>query len=100
MSSSSTTTNCKIESVTVDASDGPKLHTRLFKPKHEHQRQHSLEGSELVVVLVQPFSVLGGFQGLLKGIAIGLASKGLRGAGKSTGKASLTGFTMRAERGL
>ncbi|CAM8972878.1 unnamed protein product [Rhodiola kirilowii] len=99
MSSSSTTTNCKIESVTVDASDGPKLHTRLFKPKHEHQRQHSVDGSELVVVLVHPFSVLGGFQGLLKGIAIGLASNGytsvtfdMRGAGKSTGKASLTGF--------
>ncbi|CAM8978468.1 unnamed protein product [Rhodiola kirilowii] len=99
MSSSSTTTICKIESVTVDASDGPKLHTRLFKPKHEHQRQHSVDGSELVVVLVHPFSVLGGFQGLLKGIAIGLASNGytsvtfdMRGAGKSTGKASLTGF--------
>uniref|UniRef100_A0A6N2M7E9 KANL3/Tex30 alpha/beta hydrolase-like domain-containing protein n=1 Tax=Salix viminalis TaxID=40686 RepID=A0A6N2M7E9_SALVM len=44
-------------------------------------------------------SILGGCQGLLKGIAVGLAGKGykavtfdMRGAGKSTGRASLTGF--------
>lgn len=75
----------------MDVSDGPKLHTRVFKSKEEV--------SNLVAVLVHPYSVLGGFQGLLKGIAIGLANNGytsvtfdMRGAGKSTGKASITGF--------
>uniref|UniRef100_A0A7N0T8C0 AB hydrolase-1 domain-containing protein n=1 Tax=Kalanchoe fedtschenkoi TaxID=63787 RepID=A0A7N0T8C0_KALFE len=86
--------NCVIESVTVEegSGDGPKLQTRLFKPREG-------DGSGLVVVLVHPYSVLGGFQGLLKGIAIGLANNGhtsitfdMRGAGKSTGKPSLTGF--------
>jgi alpha/beta superfamily hydrolase len=53
----------------------------------------------LVVVLVHPFSILGGCQAFLKGIAAGLAGKGyktvtfdMRGAGKSTGRPSLTGF--------
>lgn len=48
---------------------------------------------------MHPYSVLGGCQGLLRGIAAGLADKGykavtfdMRGVGRSTGKASLTGF--------
>ncbi|CAN1750302.1 hypothetical protein LINPERHAP1_LOCUS4012 [Linum perenne] len=82
-----------VESTTVETSDGAaKLHTRLFKPKHEDQ-----EG--LVIVLVHPFTVMGGCQALLKGMSIGLAQRGykavtfdMRGAGRSTGRPSLTGF--------
>ena len=84
--------NCTVESSKVETSDGVKLHTRLFKPKEEIK-------DSLVVVLVHPYSILGGCQGLLKGIAAGLADKGyraitfdMRGAGKSSGRASLTGF--------
>lgn len=84
--------NCTVESSKVETSDGVKLHTRLFKPREEIK-------DSLVVVLVHPYSVLGGCQGLLKGIAAGLAGKGyravtfdMRGAGKSSGRASLTGF--------
>ncbi|KAF5447913.1 hypothetical protein F2P56_033429 [Juglans regia] len=84
--------NCTVESTTVETSDGVKLRTRLFKPLEEIK-------DDLVVVLVHPYSVLGGCQGLLKGIAAGLAEKGyrsvtfdMRGAGKSSGRASLTGF--------
>ncbi|XP_059430194.1 uncharacterized protein LOC132163829 [Corylus avellana] len=84
--------NCTVESTTVETSDGVKLHARLFKPGEE------IKGN-LVVVLVHPYSILGGCQGLLKGIAAGLAEKGyravtfdMRGAGKSSGRASLTGF--------
>ncbi|EXB28992.1 hypothetical protein L484_018408 [Morus notabilis] len=84
--------DCTFESCTVETSDGVKLHTKVFKPKGEIK-------DELVVVLVHPFSILGGCQALLRGIASGLAEKGLRavtfdmrGAGRSTGRASLTGF--------
>ncbi|XP_022154093.1 uncharacterized protein LOC111021430 [Momordica charantia] len=85
--------NCAVESCKVETSDGVKLHARVFKPKDEEAREN------LVVVLVHPYSVLGGCQGLLRGIAAGLAERGfravtfdMRGAGKSSGKASLTGF--------
>ncbi|KAA8549596.1 hypothetical protein F0562_001386 [Nyssa sinensis] len=84
--------NFTVESCPVETSDGIKLHTRIFKSKEEIK-------DNLVIVLVHPYSVLGGCQGLLKGIASGLASEGyravtfdMRGAGKSTGRASLTGF--------
>lgn len=84
---------CLVESSTVETSDGIKLHTRVFKPKEEIK-------DNLVVVLVHPFSLLGGCQALLKGIALGLAERGYRavtfdtrGAGRSTGRASLTGFS-------
>lgn len=85
--------NCTVETCTVETSDGAKLNTRLFRPRE------AKEGNDPVVVLVHPYSVLGGCQGLLRGIATGLAEKGLqavtfdmRGVGRSTGKASLTGF--------
>ncbi|KAK9941318.1 hypothetical protein M0R45_017924 [Rubus argutus] len=88
--------NCTIETCTVETSDGAKLSTRLFKPRQEEQVK---ESNNPVVVLVHPYSVLGGCQGLLRGIAAGLADKGykavtfdMRGVGRSTGKASLTGF--------
>jgi uncharacterized protein len=81
-----------VESTTVESTDGVKLHTRLFKASEPAPEN-------LTVVLVHPYSVLGGFQGLLRGIATGLADKGyhaitfdMRGAGRSSGRASLTGF--------
>ncbi|KAB1221100.1 hypothetical protein CJ030_MR3G024345 [Morella rubra] len=84
--------NFTVESSPVETSDGVKLHTRLFKPTGEIK-------DNLVVVLVHPYSILGGCQGLLKGMAAGLAEKGyiavtfdMRGAGRSSGRASLTGF--------
>ncbi|KAJ3694657.1 hypothetical protein LUZ60_000034 [Juncus effusus] len=83
-----------VESTKVESTDGVKLHTRLFKPSHPNPSP-----SNLAIVLVHPYSVLGGFQGLLRGIATGLSEKGynavtfdMRGAGKSTGRASITGF--------
>ncbi|KAG6588170.1 hypothetical protein SDJN03_16735, partial [Cucurbita argyrosperma subsp. sororia] len=85
--------NCTVDSCKVETSDGVKLHTRIFKPTDEEDREN------LVVVLVHPYSVLGGCQGLLRGIAGGLAERGfravtfdMRGAGKSSGRPSLTGF--------
>ncbi|KAI4334684.1 hypothetical protein L6164_013400 [Bauhinia variegata] len=84
--------NFTLESFTVETSDGVKLRTRVFKPGGEIK-------DNLVIVLVHPYSILGGCQGLLKGIASGLAEKGyravtfdMRGVGRSTGRASLTGF--------
>lgn len=75
------------------SSEGVKLRTRVFKPEGE-----SKDGN-LGIVLVHPYSILGGSQGLLKGIASGLAQHGytavtfdMRGVGSSTGRASLTGF--------
>ncbi|KAJ6704715.1 ALPHA/BETA HYDROLASE DOMAIN-CONTAINING PROTEIN [Salix purpurea] len=86
--------NYTVESTIVQTSDGAKLRTRLFKPMEEGEITDNL-----VVVLVHPFSILGGCQAFLQGIAAGLAGKGyktvtfdMRGAGKSTGRPSLTGF--------
>ncbi|KAK1282739.1 hypothetical protein QJS10_CPB22g01478 [Acorus calamus] len=83
-----------VESQTVETGDGVKLHVRLFRPSSSSDRARNL-----VVVLVHPFTVLGGCQALLKGIALGLAGRGhvavtfdMRGAGRSSGRASLTGF--------
>lgn len=77
----------------VETSDGVNLSTRLFKPTGDIKQQN------LVIVLVHPYSVLGGSQGLLRGIASGLAEDGfravtfdMRGVGRSSGKPSLTGF--------
>lgn len=86
--------NFTVESCNIDSEEGVKLHTRIFKPKDADD-----DDKNLVIVLVHPFSLMGGCQALLKGIASELASKGLwsvtfdtRGAGKSTGRATLTGF--------
>nr|GMC86132.1 putative alpha/Beta hydrolase [Ipomoea batatas] len=78
----------------IECSDGVTLDARIFRPAAgEHKG-----GDSVVVVLVHPYSVLGGCQGLMKGMARGLADRGLtaitfdtRGAGRSTGRASLTG---------
>ncbi|CAE6110759.1 unnamed protein product [Arabidopsis arenosa] len=89
--------NFIVESCSVDSEEGVKLHTRVFKPRNEGEEVS--DDGNLVIVLVHPFSLLGGCQALLKGIASELASKGFkavtfdtRGAGKSTGRATLTGF--------
>ncbi|KAF7080072.1 hypothetical protein CFC21_084209 [Triticum aestivum] len=82
-----------MEWTTVEAADGAKLSVRVFKPAAP------VEGAEDVsVVLVHPYTILGGVQGLLRGMAQGLAERGhravtfdMRGAGRSTGRASLTG---------
>lgn len=81
------------ESCTVETPDGIKLHTRLCKPNPD------VRIGNLGIVLVHPYSILGGCQALLKGIAVGLAEKGylsvtfdMRGVGRSTGRASVTGF--------
>lgn len=80
-----------MESQTVETRDGVKLHVRLFNPVDPPV-------SNVVFVLVHPYTVLGGFQGLLRGIAAGLAERGyqavtfdMRGAGRSSGRASLFG---------
>ncbi|CAN6558933.1 unnamed protein product [Malus baccata var. baccata] len=87
--------NCTVERCTVETSDGVKLSTKLFKPREEEE----IKKGSPAVVLVHPYSVLGGCQGLLRGIAAGLADGGykaltfdMRGVGRSTGRASLTGF--------
>ncbi|MED6148663.1 hypothetical protein PIB30_055101 [Stylosanthes scabra] len=85
--------NYTVESFMVDSTDGVKLRTRLFNPSSDPH-------GAMAIVLVHPYSVLGGSQGLLKGIASALADNGyvavtfdMRGVGKSTGRASLTGFS-------
>nr|DAD42211.1 TPA_asm: hypothetical protein HUJ06_000441 [Nelumbo nucifera] len=87
------TRSCYVESCTVETNDGIKLHTRLFKPREEMK-------DNLVIVLVHPYSIMGGCQGLMRGIASGLAGRGyravtfdMRGVGKSTGRPSLMGFS-------
>uniref|UniRef100_A0A1J3EDL1 Xaa-Pro dipeptidyl-peptidase-like domain-containing protein n=1 Tax=Noccaea caerulescens TaxID=107243 RepID=A0A1J3EDL1_NOCCA len=86
--------NIIVESCKVDSEEGVSLHTKIFKPRDAD------DGNRLVIVLVHPFSLLGGCQALLRGIASELACKGYtavtfdtRGAGKSTGRATLTGFS-------
>ncbi|KAL0346286.1 UNVERIFIED_CONTAM: hypothetical protein Sradi_4459900 [Sesamum radiatum] len=84
------------ETCTIESAGGVTLDARIYKPPPGHSEH---QNANLVVVLVHPYSVLGGFQGLMRGIARGLADRGLtavtfdmRGVGKSTGRASLTGF--------
>ncbi|KAK4373044.1 hypothetical protein RND71_008428 [Anisodus tanguticus] len=76
-----------------ESTDSVTLDGRVFRPNSEKG-----DGVNVVAVLVHPYSVLGGCQGLMRGIARGLSSRGViavtcdtRGAGKSTGRASLTG---------
>ncbi|XP_061360203.1 uncharacterized protein LOC133304212 [Gastrolobium bilobum] len=85
--------NFTLESFTVETNDGVKLRTRVFKPGGD------VKDDNLAIVLVHPYSILGGSQGLLKGIASGLALNGytavtfdMRGVGRSSGRPSLTGF--------
>ncbi|VFQ84203.1 unnamed protein product [Cuscuta campestris] len=94
MSETTTTEFC-----TIQSTDGVTLDARIFRPSAaEHDQKSAGNAAETVAVMVHPYSVLGGCQGLMKGMARGLASRGLtavtfdtRGAGRSTGRASLTG---------
>ncbi|KAL5211978.1 hypothetical protein ABZP36_022825 [Zizania latifolia] len=86
-----------MEWTTVEAGDGAKLSVRLFKPTQAGEAE---EEEDVAVVLVHPYTILGGVQGLLRGMAEGVARRGyravtfdMRGAGRSTGRASLTGST-------
>uniref|UniRef100_A0A0D9VK84 Xaa-Pro dipeptidyl-peptidase-like domain-containing protein n=1 Tax=Leersia perrieri TaxID=77586 RepID=A0A0D9VK84_9ORYZ len=86
-----------MEWTTVEAGDRAKLSVRLFKPA---PGEAAAEGEDIAVVLVHPYTILGGVQGLLRGMAEGVARRGyhaitfdMRGAGRSTGRASLTGST-------
>ncbi|KAK4419503.1 hypothetical protein Salat_2363200 [Sesamum alatum] len=88
--------NCGVRHCTIETSDGVKLHAKIFEPEEVEEESSSKDNP--AVVLVHPYSILGGCQRLLRGIASGLASTGykavtfdMRGVGKSTGKPSLTG---------
>ncbi|KAG8471601.1 hypothetical protein CXB51_036624 [Gossypium anomalum] len=88
--------NYTLESSTVETLDGVTLMTRIFKPKQVKDN--------MVIVLVHQYSIMGGCQALMKGMASGLAEKGyatvtfdMRGVGQSTGKPSLTGFAEVAD---
>ncbi|KAH6794652.1 alpha/beta-Hydrolases superfamily protein [Perilla frutescens var. hirtella] len=87
------------ESCTIESAGGVNLDARVYRAVAGDSNSGH-RNDELVAVLVHPYSVLGGFQGLMKGIASGLADSGvtavtfnMRGVGKSTGRASLTGFS-------
>ena len=84
------------ETCTIEANNGITLDARIFKPATTQQEE--ARATSLAIVLVHPYSVLGGCQGLMKGIARGLSNRGflsvtfdMRGVGRSTGRASLTG---------
>nr|GEX13329.1 alpha/beta hydrolases superfamily protein [Tanacetum cinerariifolium]GEX40477.1 alpha/beta hydrolases superfamily protein [Tanacetum cinerariifolium] len=81
------------ESATIESTNSIKLDARIYKPT-------TTASNKIGVVLVHPYSVLGGCQGLMKGIARNLADQGfpsvtfdMRGVGKSTGRCSITGFS-------
>lgn len=104
--------DCSVKSFTVETSDGAQLQARIFGPREEEEEEVEEEvdeeqedddgekgNDELVVILVHPYSILGGCQSLLGGIASRLARKGykavtfdMRGVRRSKGKPSLTGF--------
>ncbi|KAH9573347.1 hypothetical protein CY35_02G202600 [Sphagnum magellanicum] len=80
-----------MEFTTVEA-NGVALSVRIFRPNA------GVEPKSLTLILVHQYSVLGGCQGLLKGMANRLAAKGfttitfdMRGAGRSSGRPSITG---------
>ncbi|XP_071737517.1 uncharacterized protein [Rutidosis leptorrhynchoides] len=88
------------ESATTESSNGIKLDATIHKPSLNDNNSTSTDQNQVIVVLVHPYSVLGGCQGLMKGIARTLADHGItavtfdmRGVGKSTGRPSLTGFS-------
>ncbi|KAJ7530530.1 hypothetical protein O6H91_14G007500 [Diphasiastrum complanatum] len=79
-----------VEFVTLDTEEGVSLKVRIFRPDEGNAVK------EMVIVLVHQYTLLGGCQGLLKGMASEIAEKGyicvtfdMRGAGRSTGRASL-----------
>ncbi|KDP24615.1 hypothetical protein JCGZ_25531 [Jatropha curcas] len=86
-----------METCMISTTDGVILQARIFKPPQETTVNGS---SATVIVLVHPYSKLGGCQTLMQGLALRLSIKGfiamtfdMRGAGRSTGRCSLTGFS-------
>jgi alpha/beta superfamily hydrolase len=81
-----------METVKVEAGSGVSLCVKIFRPGAH------VSPKPFTMVLVHPYSILGGCQELLRGMAYRLAAKGfttltfdMRGVGGSTGKMSLTG---------
>lgn len=81
-----------MEFATVEANE-VSLAVRIFRPPWDVQSR------DVTVVMAHQYSVLGGCQALMKGTATELASRGfttltfdMRGAGRSTGRPSLTGY--------
>ncbi|RLN08197.1 uncharacterized protein C2845_PM11G27880 [Panicum miliaceum] len=88
----------EMEWPTVETGDGAKLRVRVFKAPASREEPEA--AGDVAVVMVHPYTKLGGSQGLLRGMAEGVARRGytavtfdMRGAGRSTGRASLTGST-------
>ncbi|CAN1278200.1 hypothetical protein LINPERPRIM_LOCUS16565 [Linum perenne] len=86
-----------MESSFVSTRDGVVLHARLFKPPSDEDSAASAAAT--AVVLVHPYSKLGGCQVIMQGIASRLSLKAftavtfdMRGVGRSTGKSSVTGI--------
>ena len=67
-----------MEWTTVETGDGAKLSVRLFKPPASGQEPEPEPGEDVVVVLVHPYTILGGVQGLLRGMAEGVHRRHLR----------------------
>ncbi|CAN0927669.1 hypothetical protein LINGRAHAP2_LOCUS36030 [Linum grandiflorum] len=105
--SSMTPPRSAMESSFVSTRDGVVLHARLFKPTSSAEDDAEsaaaaaggggIDGT--AVVLVHPYSKLGGCQVIMQGIASRLSIKGftavtfdMRGVGRSTGKSSVTGI--------
>lgn len=83
------------ESVTVESSDGVRLSVEVFPGVPPTGQVSSLGPA---VVLVHQYSLLGGSQALMRGLALELNAHhfscitfDMRGVGKSTGRATLTG---------
>ncbi|KAG0575832.1 hypothetical protein KC19_5G034100 [Ceratodon purpureus] len=81
-----------METTRVESSPGVTLAVRVFRPKS------SAAEKAVTMVLVHQYSLMGGCQELLRGMAYRLAAKGfttvtfdMRGVGTSSGKATLTG---------
>ncbi|EFJ29490.1 hypothetical protein SELMODRAFT_410443 [Selaginella moellendorffii] len=81
-----------VEFESVDGGNGISLAVRIYRPAEEARI------ADLALVLVHQFTVLGGCQGLLKGMATELNNRGylvvtfdMRGAGRSSGRATLMG---------
>eukprot|EP00897_Mesotaenium_endlicherianum_P010410 jgi/Mesen1/9398/ME000614S08653 len=86
-----------IESLFVESTEKVKLHAKVFSSQNSGDGEGSV-CSRPTVVLVHPYSLLGGCQECMQGLARELSTLGytcvtfnLRGVGKSSGRATLTG---------
>lgn len=81
-----------MEFATVEANE-VALSVRIFRPAWDVRKR------DVTIVMAHQYSVLGGCQALMKGMATELAGRGftvltfdMRGVGRSTGRPSLTGY--------